>query len=172
MPAQSKLKKDCISGVIWTLVFAAILLLSRGLNERVRTYPTIITAVGLTLSVLFLIITAVKLAREGKTEAPPAEAPDAVQKKEARKVFLKRKVLPWVLLITFILCFRYIGFTIACFLFVLCFFCYMAMGYLASREGSSALMNWVEQGVNTLGQILLLAGVWSLHKAGLREFRL
>ena len=121
MPAQSKLKKDCISGVIWTLVFAAILLLSRGLNERVRTYPTIITAVGLTLSVLFLIITAVKLAREGKTEAPPAEAPDAVQKKEARKVFLKRKVLPWVLLIAFILCFRYIGFTIACFLFVLCF---------------------------------------------------
>jgi hypothetical protein len=53
--------------------------------------------------------------------------------------------------------------------FVLTFLCYMAMGYLASREGNSAAMNWVEQGVNTLGQILLLAGVATLHKAGARE---
>lgn len=53
--------------------------------------------------------------------------------------------------------------------FVLTFLCYMAMGYLASREGNSAAMNWVEQGVNTLGQILLLFGVTKLHKAGLRE---
>ena len=57
-------------------------------------------------------------------------------------------------------------------LFVLCFFCYMAMGYLASRSGSSAAMNWAEQGVNTLGQALLLAGVLVLHKAGLRELKL
>ena len=57
-------------------------------------------------------------------------------------------------------------------IFVLCFFCYMAMGYLASRDGSSAAMNWVEQGVNTLGQALLLAGVLVLHRAGLREFKL
>ena len=56
--------------------------------------------------------------------------------------------------------------------FVLCFFCYMAMGYLASRDGSSAAMNWIEQGVNTLGQALLLGGVLSLHKAGLRELKL
>ena len=56
--------------------------------------------------------------------------------------------------------------------FILCFFCYMAMGYLASREGGSSLMNWVEQGVNTLGQILLLAGVLVMHKAGLRDFQL
>lgn len=54
--------------------------------------------------------------------------------------------------------------------FVLCFFCYMGMGYLASREGNSTVMNWVEQGVNTLGQVLLLTGVASLHKAGLREY--
>lgn len=54
--------------------------------------------------------------------------------------------------------------------FVLCFFCYMGMGYLASREGNSTAMNWVEQGVNTLGQVLLLTGVISLHKAGLREY--
>jgi hypothetical protein len=30
-------------------------------------------------------------------------------------------------------------------------------------------MNWIEQGVNTVGQILLLAGVVILHKAGLKE---
>ena len=56
--------------------------------------------------------------------------------------------------------------------FVLCFFCYMGMGYLASRDGNTAAANWIEQGVNTLGQILLLAGVSSLHKAGLRDFAL
>ena len=56
--------------------------------------------------------------------------------------------------------------------FVLCFFCYMGMGYLTSRDGSTALMNWVEQGVNCLGQILLLAGVRTLHLAGLRDLKL
>ena len=56
--------------------------------------------------------------------------------------------------------------------FVLCFFCYMAMGYLASRDGSSSAMNWIEQGVNTLGQILLLIGVSVLHCAGLRDYQL
>ncbi len=56
--------------------------------------------------------------------------------------------------------------------FVLCFFCYMGMGYLASRDGSSAAMNWAEQGVNCLGQALLLWGVLVLHRAGLRDFRL
>ena len=54
--------------------------------------------------------------------------------------------------------------------FLLCFVCYMAMGYLASRDGSSAAMNWIEQGVNTLGQLLLLWGVAALHKAGLRNY--
>ena len=56
--------------------------------------------------------------------------------------------------------------------FVLCFFCYMAMGYLASRDGNTAAMNWIEQGVNTLGQALLLVGSLSLHRAGLRELNL
>ena len=56
--------------------------------------------------------------------------------------------------------------------FVLCFFCYMGMGYLASRDSSSAAMNWAEQGINTLGQVLLLLGVHSLHRAGLRELKL
>ena len=56
--------------------------------------------------------------------------------------------------------------------FVLTFLCYMAMGYLASREGNSAAMNWIEQGVNTLGQVLMLLGVAGLHRAGLREYQL
>lgn len=123
MPAQSKLKKDCISGVIWAVVFATILLLSRGLNERIRTYPTIITAVGLTFSVLFLIMSLVKYAKV-KKDAPPATETQSLseaEKKTAQKIFLKRKVLPWVLLIAFLVCFRYIGFTISCFLFVLVF---------------------------------------------------
>ena len=56
--------------------------------------------------------------------------------------------------------------------FILCFFCYMGMGYLAAKKDGSAAMNWVEQGVNTLGQILLLCGVGTLHRSGLREFSL
>ena len=56
--------------------------------------------------------------------------------------------------------------------FVLCFFVYMAMGYLGSREDNSAAANWIEQGVNTLGQLLMLIGVSGLHRAGLREYQL
>ena len=56
--------------------------------------------------------------------------------------------------------------------FILCFFCYMGMGYLASKKDGSAASNWIEQGVNTLGQILLLLGVRNLDKAGLRDFKL
>ena len=56
--------------------------------------------------------------------------------------------------------------------FILCFFCYMGMGYLAAKKDGSAAMNWSEQGVNTLGQILLLCGVATLHKAGLQAFKL
>ncbi len=56
--------------------------------------------------------------------------------------------------------------------FVLCFICYMGMGYLASAKDGSASANWIEQGVNTVGQLLLLLGVGSLHKAGLKEYKL
>ncbi len=56
--------------------------------------------------------------------------------------------------------------------FILCFFCYMGMGYLAAKKDGSAASNWIEQGVNTLGQILLLLGVGTLHKAGLKDFSL
>lgn len=57
-------------------------------------------------------------------------------------------------------------------IFVLCFIVYMGMGYLGSRDSSTAAANWLEQGVNTLGQILLLWGVAGLHKAGLRDYQL
>ena len=57
-------------------------------------------------------------------------------------------------------------------IFVLCFFTYMAMGYLGSRDSNTASANWLEQGVNTLGQVLLLWGVLGLHRAGLRDYRL
>ncbi len=56
--------------------------------------------------------------------------------------------------------------------FLLAFVCYLAMGYLSSRDSTKASVNWIEQGVNTLGQILLLIGVVSLHNAGLREYKL
>ncbi len=56
--------------------------------------------------------------------------------------------------------------------FVLCFIVYMGMGYLGSRNSNTAAANWLEQGVNTLGQILLLIGVGGLHKAGLRDYKL
>ena len=56
--------------------------------------------------------------------------------------------------------------------FVLCFFCYMGMGYLAAAKDGSAASNWIAQGVNTVGQLLLLLGVGSLHKAGLRDYKL
>ena len=42
----------------------------------------------------------------------------------------------------------------------------------ASRDGRSSAMNWIEQGVNTLGQALLLFGVTRLHRDGLRDFKL
>lgn len=56
--------------------------------------------------------------------------------------------------------------------FGLCFVVYMAMGYLGSRDSNTAAANWLEQGVNTLGQVLLLWGVLGLHRAGLRDYRL
>ena len=55
-------------------------------------------------------------------------------------------------------------------LFVLTFFCYMGMGYLGSRDSAGAAANWIEQSVNCIGEVLLLAGVLILHKAGLREY--
>ena len=55
-------------------------------------------------------------------------------------------------------------------LFVLCFLVSMCMGALSGLDFSQAWANWLEQGINTLGQGCLLAGTMMLHKAGLKEF--
>ena len=57
-------------------------------------------------------------------------------------------------------------------LFVLAFLCSMGMGYMSSRDSHSALVNWIEQGINCVGQGLLLCGVVTLHKSGLKELEL
>jgi len=57
-------------------------------------------------------------------------------------------------------------------LFALAFVCYLGMGYLSSRDSTEASVNWIEQGVNTLGQLILLIGVLGLRRAGLRELKL
>lgn len=57
-------------------------------------------------------------------------------------------------------------------LFVLAFVCYMGMGYMSSQDSTSAIVNWIEQGINCVGQGLMVWGVLILHKAGLKEFNL
>ena len=57
-------------------------------------------------------------------------------------------------------------------LFALCFVCYLGMGYLSSRGDNSAAANWLEQGVNTVGMLLLFVGTLGLHRGGLKELKL
>ena len=54
-------------------------------------------------------------------------------------------------------------------MFVLAFVCSMGMGYMSSHDSTSALVNWIEQGINCVGQAMLLGGTLVLHKAGLAE---
>lgn len=56
-------------------------------------------------------------------------------------------------------------------LFVLAFLLSMGMGYLSSQDSTSALINWIEEGINTVSQGCLLAGVILLDKAGLRDWK-
>lgn len=53
--------------------------------------------------------------------------------------------------------------------FLLSFICSLCMGYLSSKDFSSASMNWLAEGINIVGQGSLLLGVISLHKAGLGD---
>ena len=53
--------------------------------------------------------------------------------------------------------------------FVVVFFCYLAMGYLSAKDFSCSSMNWIAQGVNFVATGLLLFGVIRLHQAGLTE---
>lgn len=56
--------------------------------------------------------------------------------------------------------------------FVLSFLCSMGMGAMSGRDSTQAAVNWIEQGINCIGQCLMFLGVWSLHRAGLRELKL
>ena len=60
----------------------------------------------------------------------------------------------------------------AALLFVLSFLCSMGMGYLSSRDATSAAVNWIEQSVNCVGQGAMLLGALTLHRAGLRDYQL
>ena len=56
-------------------------------------------------------------------------------------------------------------------LFILAFVGSMGMGYMSSHDSTSALVNWIEQGINTVSQGCLMAGVLMLHKAGLKDWQ-
>lgn len=56
--------------------------------------------------------------------------------------------------------------------FAVSFLCSLGMGYLSSKDFAQAAMNWIAQGVNVVGQGLLLMGAVLLHKAGLKEMEL
>lgn len=56
-------------------------------------------------------------------------------------------------------------------LFVLSFVASMGMGYMSSRDSHSAVVNWIEQGINCVGQGCMLGGALILHKAGLKEYQ-
>lgn len=60
----------------------------------------------------------------------------------------------------------------AAFLFAAAFLCSMGMGAMAGQDTTLAWVNWVEQGINCVGQGLLLWGTVLLHRAGLKEFTL
>ena len=54
-------------------------------------------------------------------------------------------------------------------LFVLAFLCSMGMGAMAGQDSTRAIVNWIEQSINIVSQGCLMAGVLTLHKAGLKD---
>lgn len=56
-------------------------------------------------------------------------------------------------------------------IYVVSFFCCLAMGYLSSRDFTQASMNWIAQGINVAGQGCFLLGAISLKKAGLEKYQ-
>lgn len=52
-------------------------------------------------------------------------------------------------------------------LFVMAFLFAMGMGAMSGQDSTSAMVNWIEQGINTASQACLLAGVMILHRSGL-----
>ena len=57
-------------------------------------------------------------------------------------------------------------------IFAVSFVCSLCMGYLSSQDFAEAAMNWIAEGVNVVGQGMLLLGVYLLHKNGLSELEL
>ncbi len=57
-------------------------------------------------------------------------------------------------------------------LLVLSFVCSLGMGYLSAQDFAQASMNWIAEGVNTVGQGALLAATILLHKNGLAALSL
>ena len=54
--------------------------------------------------------------------------------------------------------------------FIISFFLCLMMGYLSSRNFDKALINWIAQGINILGQLLLFIGIKILDQANLKEY--
>ena len=57
-------------------------------------------------------------------------------------------------------------------LFIVSFLFSLCMGYLSSHDFDRASMNWIAEGVNTIGQLTLLIGAVEMHKAGFENLRL
>ena len=57
-------------------------------------------------------------------------------------------------------------------LFILAFLASMGMGAMSGQDSTQAWVNWTEQGINCVGQGLLMWGVILLDKAGLKEFKI
>ena len=55
--------------------------------------------------------------------------------------------------------------------FIVSFFLILGMGYLSSNDFTHASMNWIAQGVNIAGQLLLYIGCHQLHNAGLADLK-
>ena len=56
--------------------------------------------------------------------------------------------------------------------FIISFIFSLCMGYLSSKDFAQSYMNWAAEGVNIIGQGMLLVGVLKLDKAGLEKFQL
>lgn len=54
-------------------------------------------------------------------------------------------------------------------LLIAAFLCSMGMGAMSGQDSTQAWVNWTEQGINCIGQGLLMLGVITLDKAGLKE---
>ena len=57
-------------------------------------------------------------------------------------------------------------------LLALSFVCSLGMGYLSSQDFAEVSMNWIAEGVNTVGQGTLLLSVILLDKNGLTDLRI